>query len=94
MEQNALELTTADVKMWVGKCILYSVTIAGNGADGDCQIYDGESDDDEEKLHLNVLSKTSHQSIFVRGVLMYRGIYVKRNADTTHVSVEFAPIED
>lgn len=76
-----------------GRAILYSVQVAGAGADGDCQIYDGMNTSGDQLLDLRVLSKTSHQWRAKIGIQIKRGIYLVANATTTRVSIEYDPIE-
>lgn len=76
-----------------GKAKLYSVQVAGAGADGDCQIYDGMGTGGKQLLDLRVVSKTSHQWRSHKGIAITRGIYLVANATTTRVSVEYDPIE-
>lgn len=93
MLDRVLQLTAATTyTIHVGKCKLFSVTIAGDGANGDCQLYDGQNTSGKQLTHLEALSGTSHQSIFSDGILCDQGLYLVANAATTKVTVEYEPI--
>lgn len=89
-----LELTTVDRVIEHGPCRLCSVCISGDGAAGDCDVYDGESTADQKKVHLEVLSGTTFNFEPACGVFFRKGIYVVRNASTTNVMITYKPLTD
>lgn len=76
-----------------GPCRVYSVNVAGDGVNGDAQLYDGQGTGGAQKLHIEALSGTSHQWRSAKGVYFDKGIYLVANATTTKVSIEYDPIE-
>lgn len=87
-----LKLTTENVVIHIGRAKLLGVTISGDGANGDCDIYDGVNNLAEKKAHLEVLSGTSFNFIPSCGAYIERGIYVVVNASTTNVMVTYQPL--
>lgn len=79
--------------VYKGPCIVKSVHIAGDGANGDCAIYDGIGTKGELKAHLEVLSGTSYNWVPGDGVLFRFGIYQIGNATTTKVTVTYIPLQ-
>ncbi len=75
-----------------GPCIVGNIVISGDGAAGDCDIYDGENANAERKYHLEVASGYS----FAIGAATLKkfnyGIYIVVNAATTFVTVEYVPL--
>lgn len=74
-----------------GPCIIKSVHVAADGANGDCQIYDGESASGNLKAHVEVLSGTSYTWRPGQGTDFDFGLYIVVNANTTKVTVTFIP---
>lgn len=74
-----------------GPCIVKSVHMAADGANGDCQIYDGVSISDKRKAHLEALSGTSAEWRPGDGTDFDSGIYLVVNANTTKVSITYIP---
>jgi len=75
-----------------GPCIVKCVHIAGDGANGDCQVYDGVNNSGLLKAHLEVLSGTSYTWRPGEGTDFDFGIYIVVNAATTKVTVTFNPL--
>ena len=86
-------LTTKNALICKSPAILIDVTISGDGANGDCDVYDGENTFGDKKAHLEVLSGTSCSWKPTCGVRINNGIYIVVNASTTNVSVSFIPLE-
>lgn len=74
-----------------GPCIVKSVHVAGDGANGDCQVYDGVNNLGRLKAHIEVLSGTSDTWRPGDGTDFDSGIYIVVNANTTHVTVTYIP---
>lgn len=89
---HTLKLTTANVLLHIGRAKLLSVCISGDGAAGDCDIYDGVNNLGEKKAHLEVASGTSFNFIPSCGSYIDQGIYVVVNAATTNVMVTYQPL--
>lgn len=83
--------TTSNRIIHKGPCIVLAVHVAGDGANGDCQVYDGESTNDDQKAHIEVLSGTSYAWRPGQGTDFDKGIYIAVNASTTKVTVTFIP---
>ena len=74
-----------------GPCIVKSVHVAGDGANGDAQIYDGPNDQGRLVAHLEVITGTSYTWRPGEGTDFDFGIYIAVNADTTKVTVTYIP---
>lgn len=74
-----------------GPCIVKAVHLAGDGANADCQVYDGESTADDLKAHLEVLSGTSYTWRPGDGTDFDKGLYIAVNASTARVTATFIP---
>jgi len=87
------QYTNTSRLIYKGPCKVESAHIAGDGANGDCQIYDGENALGELKAHLEVLSGTTFRWQPGSGVLFQYGIYIVVNAATTKVTVTYKPLK-
>jgi len=85
------EYTAATKLIHSGPCIVKNVTVAGDGAVGDCQIYDGYSTSGKLMAHLEVLSGTTFSWMPGDGTDFDQGIYVVVSAATTKVTVTYVP---
>ena len=85
-------LTNTSSVLHLGPCIVGNIAISGDGAAGDCDVYDGENAKAERKYHLEVLTGVS----FATGAAALKkfnyGVYVVVNAATTFVTVELIPL--
>lgn len=92
MEKSTLlDFRNVTGRVYEGPVKVHSITIAGDGANGDCDIYNSLNvDATRRKLHLEVLSGTSHETV-LKGTIFDRGIYVVVNAATTFVTTEYEP---
>ena len=88
------DYVNASTRIYEGRAIVESVTMAGDGANGDCQIYDGQDANGEIKAHLEALSGTTSSWNPGRGARFDRGIYIAVNAATTKVSITYTPVND
>lgn len=93
MGETTLKYTNLSDDLYRGRCKLHSVSIAGDGAGADCQVYDGTSVKGELKVHLEALTGVTHQVRYEGGVDFAYGIYIAVNAATTKVTVEYEPIK-
>ncbi|MCK4794555.1 MAG: hypothetical protein KAV87_63080 [Desulfobacteraceae bacterium] len=93
-ESGRTKFITLSGKIYEGSCIVDCVNVAGDGAAADCQIYDGENANAEQKAHIEALSGTTADWCPSEGSRFDYGIYVAVNAATTKVSVTFFPVID
>jgi len=90
-EVSASDYTNTSRLIHSGPCIVRSVHIAADGANGDCQVYDGLNTSGNLKAHLEALSGTSYNWRPGDGTDFDYGIYIAVNAATTKVTVTFVP---
>lgn len=88
------DFVTASGKVYEGSCIVESVHVAGCGAAADCQIYDGENANAEQKVHIEAYSGMTDSWIPGRGSRFNYGIYIVVNAATTKVSITYTPASE
>lgn len=74
-----------------GPCIVKTVHVAGDNANGDCQVYDGENSKGKMKAHIEVLSGTSYTWRPGDGTDFDYGLYIEVNASTTKVTLTYQP---
>jgi len=86
------KLFTADQVINIGPCLVWDVTIAADGAVGNCDIYNGDNDQAEKKIHLEAISGTSFSWHGHTDVPWEYGIYLKVNASTTNVMITYMPV--
>ena len=89
---NNSEYTNTSRIIHKGPCVVCCVMLAGDGAAADCQVYDGESVNDELKAHIEAISGTTFHWGPGLNVKFHRGIYIAVNADTTKVTITYAPL--
>lgn len=85
------KMYNASQVVYIGPCILVSVLISGDGAAGDCDVYDGTNSNEERKCHLEVPSGESFQWSPGQGTDLDKGIYLAVNAATTFVTITWIP---
>lgn len=85
------EYTNASRLIHTGPCIVKSVHVAGDGANGDAQVYDGRGTNGKLKAHIEVLDKRNYTWRPGDGTDFDQGIYIAVNANTTKVTVTFVP---
>lgn len=76
---------------YVGPCLVASVIITGDGGGADADIYDGVSDRDEWKAHLEALSGTTFGWDPGCTTDFDKGIYVKITGDYTYITICWIP---
>jgi len=91
---SEIKLVTADTCIHKGKAVLHAVMVSGDGANGDCDIYDGTNSNGEKILHVEVLSSTTFGMQDAFGIDIRHGIYVVVNADTTNVMITYHVVHD
>jgi len=88
------ELTDRNNAIYKGPCIVDDVLMSADGANADCQIYDGVNNKGVVKVHLEALSGTTVSWSPPRGARFEHGIYIVNNATTTKVSVTYEPMSE
>jgi len=83
------EYTKTSRIIYKGPCIVMAVHVAGDGANGDCQVYDGLNNKGTLKAHIEVLSGTSYNWRPGVGTDFDHGIYIKVSANTTKVTLTY-----
>ena len=74
-----------------GRCLVFGVLLAGDGAAADCQIYDSDGQLFNQRMHIEAASGGSQFWFSPQGVMFEFGVYVVSNAVTSKVTVEWAP---
>jgi len=87
-----MEYTNTSRVINVGPCIVLSVMLAANGANGDCQVYDGVNAKGKLKAHIEAVSGTTFYFVPPGGALFRNGLYIAVNANTSKVTVTLKPI--
>jgi len=85
------DYTATSRLLHLGPCIIKAVHVAGDGANGDCQVYDGVNASGILKAHLEVLSGSSYTWAPPGGTDFDLGLYIAVNASTTKVTVTYIP---
>lgn len=75
--------------LYKGPCDVCSVMLAADGANSDCQVYDGTNAHGELKAHLEALSGTTFSWLHPHRVQFHTGIYIAVNAANAKVTVTF-----
>ncbi len=88
----ASEYTNTSRVLYRGPCLVYNVHLAADGAQADCQVYDGVNANGTLKAHIEALSGTSFDWDPDKGVQFDFGIYVAVNANTSKVTVTYLPL--
>lgn len=92
-ETVKVEYTNTSRIIWRGPVEVCGVMLAADGADADCQVYNGESAKDEIKAHLEALSGTTFPWTIHHHVRFEKGLYIAVNAATSKVTVMFRPMK-
>ena len=85
------DYTNTSRVLFVGPCVVTNVHLGADGAQADCQVYDGVNAQGELKAHIEALSGTSFDWDPHDGVDFNYGIYIAVNAATSKVTVTFSP---
>jgi hypothetical protein len=88
-----LDYTNTSRLIHLGPVDLLSVTVAGDGADGDCQIYDGEDTNGRLVAHIETLTGLTAHIVYPENGRLDYGLYVVVNAATTKVTIQHSPRE-
>lgn len=86
------EYTNTSRLIHTGSCVVKSVHLAGDGANADCQVYDGGGTNGTLKAHIEALSGTSSTWRPGDGTEFHNGIYIAVNATTAKVTVTYEPV--
>jgi hypothetical protein len=88
-----IDYTASSRVLHHGKCGLMLISLAADGADADCQVYDGLDTNGRQVAHLEALSGTTAVLVFPEDGYLEHGLYVAVNAATSKVTVQFTPIK-
>jgi hypothetical protein len=91
--KSRIDYTAASKILHRGPCALQSVTLAGDGADADAQIYDGFDTNGRLIAHIEVLSGQTAHIVYPEDIPLERGLYVVVSAATSKLSAVFAPLK-
>ncbi len=92
MTEERTEYTNTSRVIHIGPCEVDDVLLAGDGANADCQVYDGVNAQGELKVHIESLSGTSFGWSPTHHANFLYGIYIAVNANTAKVTVMYKPI--
>lgn len=85
--------TTGSLSAFRGPCLIHSVTLYANGAEGTVTIYDDPGGNENIVLVIGQPDTYSVHVTFPHPVVMSRGIFIEPNAATTDVALTFTPAE-
>lgn len=85
-------LTKLTGLLYKGPVLLESILVNADGAAAEVDVYDGENDRGEHKYRINCLSDDSKMICLPKPTDFDFGIYIKVNAATTFVTVQFSPV--
>ncbi len=88
---SRIEFTKTSRVIFVGPCFVEDLMLSGDGAQADCQVYEGQNANGDLKVHLEALSGTTFNFNHPGGVLFRKGLYIAVNAVTSKVSVILKP---
>lgn len=91
MPEEQTEFTNVTRVIHIGPCEVDDVTLAGDGAAADCQVYDGTNAQGKLKIHLEAISGTTFSWSPTHHANFHFGIYIVVNAGTSKVTVMFNP---
>jgi hypothetical protein len=94
MRPCAVELVNADGIISTGPVLMHAACISGDGANADCDIYNGTNANATRKNHLEALSGTTFNWEPPCGSIYDLGLYVKVNASTTFVMATYKPLTE
>lgn len=89
---NQLEYTNTSRVIYKGPCIIRCIMLAGDGANVDCQVYDGVNAQGKMRAHIEALSGTTFHFDPPGGVLFRTGLYIAVNAANAKVTLTLAPV--
>lgn len=85
------ELTHISRILHKGPCLITGFSVAGYGAAGTADIYDGESASGQHKCRVSVIAGTTFHWCLTHPVDFDKGIYVEVAEETTYVTVCYIP---
>lgn len=85
------ELTNVSRVIHKGPCLITGFSVAGDGAAGVANLYDGENALGEHKCRVAVLDSTTFEWNLTHPVDFDKGIYIDVNAATTFVTICYIP---
>ncbi len=91
-QEKRSDFMSASRLVYKGPCKVHCVMLAADGANSDCQVYDGENTSGEQKTHLEALSGTSFHWEPPGGIKFNNGLYIAVNAANAKVTVTYEPI--
>lgn len=74
-----------------GPCLVSGFSVAGYGAAGTADLYDGENAQGKHKCRISVLQNTTFHWCLTHPVDFDNGIYVAVAEDTTYVTICYIP---
>jgi len=86
------DLTNVTRVIHKGPCLVTGFSVAGDGAAGVANIYDGENALGEHKCRVTVLDSTTFGWDLTHPVHFEQGIFIDVNAVTTFVTVCYVPV--
>jgi len=85
------ELTHVSRIIHKGPCLITGFSVAGYGAAGTADLYDGENALGEHKCRVSVLQNTTFPWPLVHPVDFDKGIYIEVAEETTYVTICYIP---
>ncbi|MBA7494510.1 hypothetical protein ES702_05086 [subsurface metagenome] len=85
------EFTNTSRVIHKGPCIVACVMMAADGANADCQVYDGVNDKGKQKAHIEAVTGTTFGWCPGKPTDFDNGIYIAVNAATSKVTVTYLP---
>ena len=86
-----LKLFEDDAEVTKGESWVYSISVSGDGANADIDIYDGiDKTAATKKFHFETLSGTTISTNLKHPAHFREGIYIDTNATTSKITVEWS----
>ena len=89
---SRLDYTTSSRVLHNGPAVLLAVTVAGDGADADAQVYDGLDTNGRQIMHIEAAEGQTAHIVLPEDIRLETGLYIAVNASTTKVTVQHAPL--
>lgn len=94
MELGRSDYTNTSRVIYKGPLVICCVMLAGDGANADCQVYDGVNANGQLKAHIEALSGTTFHWGPNPGVKFEQGLYIAVNDVTSKVTVTYTTLPD
>lgn len=91
MDEEQTEYTNESRAIHIGPCAVDDVTLAADGANTDCEVFDGLNDKGELKVHLEAISGTTFSWSPTHHANFLYGIFIKVLNANAKVTVMFKP---